>query len=387
VLSNYNPIQTLYNRFNLRGNNYLQKSLVIFQFALASFLIIATLTIFLQFNYLTSESLGYDDSNLISVEKPRMTRNEADLFKLALLKSPDIVDVAPRNSGYSNNTVKVSGDKQVNVVIETIDASFLPLLKVPIVAGRNFSADYPSDATHTVLVNEAFVRQASWKKAVGEQVTSYDSGQSYTVVGVVKDYHYKPLTEKIEPQLFTMNPANYYGMVYIKIKPGTETASLGYISNTFKKLFPLSPFIYNFKQLQNAACYEAEARWKQILLYSALLTIFISCIGLCGLSVLSTEKRTKEIGVRKVLGASVISIVSTLSVDFLKLVSISLIIAIPLALIATNKWLQNYPYRIKVGWELFASAGLMVILIALLTISFQSIKAATANPVKSLRME
>jgi putative ABC transport system permease protein len=387
VLSNYNPIQTLYSRFNLAGKNYFQKSLVVFQFALASFLIIATLTIFLQFNYLTTQSLGYDDSNLITVKKPAMTRNEAALFKLALMKNSNIVGVAPGNSGFNNNTVKASADNDVNVVIETIDASYLPLLKVPVAAGRNFSLEFPSDSTHSVLVNEAFVQQARWKQPIGRQLTSYDNNQTYTVAGVVKNYHYKPLTEKIAPQIFTMAPSHNYGMVYIKIKPGTETASLQYIANTFETLFPLNAFAYNFKDQQNAMSYKAEAKWKKILLFSTMLTVFISCLGLFGLSVLSAEKRIKEIGVRKVLGASVSSIVFILSTDFLKLILISLIISIPLVWAATNKWLQNYPYRVTLSWGLFASGGALVILVALITISFQSIKAAISNPVKSLRTE
>jgi len=387
VLSNYNPVKTLYSRFNLAGKNYLQKSLVVFQFTLASFLIIGTLAIFLQFNYLTTQSLGYDDSHLITVGKSQLTRNEAALFKQSLMKNPDIVDIAPGNAGENNNTVNLSANKQINVVISTIDASYLPLLKIPIVSGRNFSPDFPSDSTQAILVNEAFVQQAGWKQPLNQQVTSFENNKTYTVAGVVKDYHYKPLTEKITPQIFTMNPDKNYGMVYIKIKAGTETSSLQYITKTFKNLFPLSPFVYNFKQEQNEQSYEAEAKWKQIILFSAILTIFISCIGLFGLSVLSAEKRTKEIGIRKVLGASVSSIVSILSTDFLKLIFISLIISMPLAWIATNKWLQNYPYRITLSWWLFASAGLLVMLIALFTISFQSIKAAISNPVKSLRTE
>jgi putative ABC transport system permease protein len=387
VLSNYNPVKTLYNRFNLVGKNYLQKSLVIFQFTLASFLIIGALAIFLQFNYLTTQSLGYDDSNLITVKKSQLTRSEAAIFKQALMNNHDITDVAPGNAGYNNNTVNLNEGKQINVVIGTIDASYLPLLKVPIVTGRNFSPGFPSDSAQTVLVNEAFVQQAGWKQPLNEQVTSFENGKTYTVAGVVRNYHYKPLTEQIAPQIFTMNPGNNYGMVYIKIKPGTETASLQYIAKTFKDLFSLSPFVYNFKQEQNEQNYEAEAKWKQIILFSAILTIFISCIGLFGLSVLSAEKKTKEIGIRKVLGASVSSIVSILSTDFLKLIFISLIISTPLAWMATTKWLENYPYRIALSWWLFASSGLLVILIALITISFQSIKAAIANPVKSLRTE
>jgi putative ABC transport system permease protein len=387
VLSNYNPVRTLYNRFSLAGKNYLQKSLVIFQFTLASFLIVGSLALYLQFNYLTTQSLGYDDSHLITVGKYLLTRHEADLFKQALIKNPDIVDVAPRNAGFNNNTVKLSGDKTINVVIETIDESFLPLLKVPIVSGRNFSPDFPSDSTHSILINEAFAREAGWQQPLHQQVTLFDNGETYTVVGVVKEYHFKPLTERITPQIFTINPKNNYGMVYIRIKSGTEQASLQYINKTFKELFPLNPFVYDFKKDENEKSYEAESKWKQIILLSAILTIFISSIGLFGLSVMSAEKRTKEIGIRKVLGASVSSIVSILSTDFLKLIFISLLISIPLAMMATNAWLQHYPYRINLSWWLFASSGLFVILIALFTISFQSVKAAIANPVKSLRTE
>ncbi|WP_169316163.1 helix-turn-helix domain-containing protein [Mucilaginibacter paludis] len=223
-------------------------------------------------------------------------------------------------------------------------------------------------------------------KLATQQIKTFD-GKTYTVAGVVKNYHYKPLTEKIGPQFFTMDTANSYGMVYIKIKPGTEKASLQYIAKTFKRLFPMNPFIYAFKQEQNEQSYATEARWKQIILFSAVLTIFISCIGLFGLSVLAVEKRVKEIGVRKVLGASVSSIVTMLSVDFLKLIFISLAISVPFAWIATSQWLQHYPYRILLGWWLFVLGGALVIIIALVTISFQSIKVAVTNPVKSLRSE
>jgi len=387
VLSNYNPVKTLYSRFNLAGKNYLQKSLVVFQFALASFLIISTMAVFLQFNYLTAQSLGYDDAHMINVQKPQLTRNDAALFKQLLMKNPDITGVAAKNRDFSNNTVKASGDKSVNVVVETLDASYLPLLNIPIVNGRNFSPDYPSDSTHTVLVNEAFVKEAGWKQPLNQQVTSFEDGRTYTVAGVVKDYHFKPLTEKITPQLFTMSPGNNYGTVYIKIKASTETSSLQYISKTFRNLFPLNPFVYSFKREQNEQSYAEEAKWKQIILFSAVLTVFISCIGLFGLSVLSAEKRTKEIGVRKVLGASVSSIVTILSTDFLKLVFISLIISIPFAWVSANKWLMNYPYRIILGWKMFAMAGVLVIFVAMITISFQAIKDSLANPVKSLRSE
>jgi len=211
------------------------------------------------------------------------------------------------------------------------------------------------------------------------------SNETYHVIGVVKDYHFASLTQKITPQLFNMHGS--YGSYYIKIKPNTAASSLKWIQKIYQQFYPMNPYAYAFKNDENKMQYADVEKWKQIILFSAILTIFISCIGLFGLSVLSAEKRTKEIGIRKVLGASVQQIVTTLSTDFIKLVAIALIIATPLVYIAANKWLQNYPYRIEMSWWLFASSGLLVMLVALFTISFQSIKAATANPVKSLRTE
>jgi len=184
-----------------------------------------------------------------------------------------------------------------------------------------------------------------------------------------------------------MSPGNNYGTVYIKIKASTETSSLQYISKTFRNLFPLNPFVYSFKREQNEQSYAEEAKWKQIILFSAVLTVFISCIGLFGLSVLSAEKRTKEIGVRKVLGASVTNIVNLLSKDFLRLVGIAVIIASPIAYFSMHKWLQDFAYRIPISWWIFVIAAVTATLIAILTVSFQAIKAAVSNPVKSLRTE
>jgi putative ABC transport system permease protein len=387
VLSGYDPVQTLYSRFNLHGKNYLQKSLVVLQFSLASFLIIATFTIYAQFNYLTTEKLGYDDSNLVGVEKWNLKRDQASLFKTALLKNPGIVDVSFKNGGNWGTVAKVNGDSTIEFAYETVDEFYLPLLKIPILQGRNFSVDFPGDSSHSILVNETFARKAGWKNPVGQQVNFWYNNEKYTVIGVVKDYHFESLNQKIGPQLFTMKAGNNYGVSFIKIKPGTETASLRHIEQLFKRFFPAFPFTYAFKSEENFKNYTAEQKWKQIMLFSAVLTIFISCIGLFGLSVLSAERRTKEIGIRKVLGASVNQVVTVLSKDFVKLVILALLIAIPLAWFAANKWLQNYPYRIGLGWQIFALAGVLVILIALVTVSFQAIRTALANPAKSLRTE
>ena len=386
VLSNYNPVTILYKRFNLGGKNYLQRALVIFQFTLASFLTIGTIAIFFQINYLTTQSLGYDDRNLIAVEKYPLHKEEALLFRQALLNNPDITSVAFRNGGFENNTVSVNTDQHINVDVETIDASYLPLLQVPLVSGRNFSAELASDSSQTILVNEAFVQQAGWSTPLNQQVKTFDN-KIYNVAGVVRDYHYKPLTTQIEPQIFTLNYNRNYGTAFIKMKQGTETSTVQFIATTFKRFFPISPFAYHFQQDENAKSYVTEARWKKIIFASAVLTIFISCIGLFALSVLAAEKKTKEIGIRKVLGASVSGITAILSADFMKLVLISFLISVPLSWLAIYEWLQNYPYRIVPGWQLFGAGGLIVLSVALITISFQSVKAGISNPVKSLRTE
>jgi len=387
VLSGYHPVQTLYSRFNLAGKNYLQKTLVVLQFSLASFLIIATFTIYAQFKYLTTEKLGYDDSNLVGVEQWHLSRDKAVLFKSELLKNPNIVDVTFKNGGSWGTVAKVNMDSTIQFAYETIDESYLPLLRIRILQGRNFSREFTGDSSHSILVNETFAKKAGWKNPIGHQVNFWYNNEKYTVIGLVKDYHYESLNREIGPQLFTMKAGNEYGKAFIKIKPRTETASLKHIEKIFKGLFPASPFTYAFKSEENFKNYEAEQKWKQIMLFSAVLTIFISFIGLFGLSVLSAERRTKEMGIRKVLGASVNQVVTVLSKDFVKLVILALGIAIPLAWYAANKWLQNYPYRIGLGWQIFALAGVLVIFIALATVSFQAIRTALANPVSSLRSE
>ncbi|WP_089914130.1 ABC transporter permease [Chitinophaga rupis] len=388
VLSGYKPVETLYSRFNLKGKSYLQKSLVVLQFTLASFLIIATFTIYSQFNYLTKTDLGYDDSNIVMVNKDNLAHQRAAIFKAELLKYPDIEYVAPKNSGSWMTGAKLDNDSSISFAWETVDESYLQTLKIPLLQGRNFSADFPSDSVNSVLVNETFVKKAGWKNPVGRSVIfNYQNNKVYQVIGVVKDHHFAALNQKIAPQLFTMKNSNPYGTFYIKIRPNTAARSLEYIQKIFKQFFPLSPYSYVFKNEQNLRSYESEARWKQIILFGAVLTIFISCIGLFGLSVLSAQKRTKEIGIRKVLGASVQSIAAALSKDFIKLVMIALIIAMPLAWLAAGKWLESYPYRITLSWPIFVSAAVLVVMIALCTVSFQAIKAAFANPVKSLRTE
>lgn len=390
VLSGFNPVQVLYKRFALAGKNYLQKGLVVLQFSLASFLIIGTIIIYSQFKFLTNEKLGYDDTDLVGLQMSGhgIKHDKGETLKAELKKDPNILDVANKNGGSWGTNAKVNGETKISFAFETIDESYIPMLKIPLVQGRNFSKDFPSDSTHSVLVNETFVRKAGWKDPIGQEVNFwYNEGEKYNVIGVVKDHHFEALTQEIKPQLFTMKPGNPYGKAFIKIKPNSASAALAHIEKTFKRLFPTSPYIYTFKNEENRKNYEQEAKWRQVMFASAVLTIFISCIGLFGLSVLSAEKRIKEIGIRKVLGASVSNITRILSTDFLKLVIIALLVAIPVSWVVSNKWLEDYPYRITLSWWMFAGAIVLVVLVALITVSFQAIKAALSKPVKSLRTE
>ena len=384
VLSGFNPVETLYNRFRLSGKNYVQRSLVVLQFSLATLLIIATTVMYKQFHFLVSKDLGYDDKHLITI--PNVSNNEISVFRQELLKNPNIEQVAIRNNGFNITVARVNVDKEIEFTMDWIDAAYLPIYKIPVVQGRNFSRTAATDSVSSVLVNEAFVKAAGWKNPVGQVVDFWYNQKKLTVVGVVKDHHYSSLTETIKPQLFS-NDHNNFGLAIVRIKEGTAAAVLPYIEQVFKKLLPIQPYSYEFKDISNQRQYESEARWKKMLLFGAVLTIFISCIGLFGLSVLAAERRVKEIGVRKVLGASVTNITTALSKDFLKLVIISLLISIPVAWLLADKWLQNYPYRTALNAWMFVIAGVCIILVAVLTVSFQAVKAAVSNPVKSLRTE
>jgi putative ABC transport system permease protein len=386
VLSGYAPIQMLHSRLSLSGKSYLQNGLVVLQFTIASFMIIGMFAVYSQFNYLTTKDLGYDDKQVISINQSNLTRRDVQLLKEQLLKNPAIVAVAPKNGGRWDTGAKINNGEGIDFNYETVDTDFLPLFKIPVLAGRNFSAEYPSDSTQSILVNESFVKRAGWKSPLGQTV-QFNNGDAYQVIGVVKDYHYRALTKAIGPQLFTMKPGNKYGKVFIKIRPQSEQAGLALIEATFKKQFPLQPYAYNFLEEENRKNYESEAKWKQILLFGAILTIFISCIGLFGLTTFAVERRMKEIGIRKVLGASIASIIQLFSSDFLKLVAFSFVFAFPAAYYAINQWLENYPYRIGISVWLFVGAAALAVGIALFTVSFQSIRAAMINPVKSLKNE
>ncbi|TAE49499.1 MAG: FtsX-like permease family protein [Bacteroidetes bacterium] len=386
VLSGFDPARTLYGRQSFMGKNYLSKGLVVLQFVLSIFLIVATLTIFSQFDYLTTYNLGYNDQHVVMVRTPRMDSRKTNLIKEELLRNSAIEKVGTRQGGSWGTLAQADG-KEIEFAFDHIDHSYLSVFDIQMAQGRGFSPEFPGDSTESVLINEAFARKTGWTEPLGKKVDFFYNEKVYTVVGVVKDYHFASLEEEIKPQLFIFDPKYPYGELAIKIKPEKSSETLAFIEKTYTSMFPFTPYEYQFKDEINRLQYESEEKWKQIISFSAFLTIFISCIGLFGLATLSAEKRTKEIGIRKVLGAQVSGIVMLLSSDFLKLVGLAALIAFPAAWWAMNRWLENYPYHIEVGLWIFASAALLSLIVSLLTVSVQALRAAVANPVKSLKIE
>lgn len=389
VLSGFDPMKTLYNRFQFSGKNYLSKSLVVLQFSLATFLIITTLFVYSQFHFLTTKDLGYNDKNLISLRvgqdgnMPLMTT-----FGEEFRKAPGVVSVAPALGGDWGTVSKANG-VDIDIAFKHIDEHYFPTLGIQLKAGRNFSPDFPADSTHSVIVNEAYIKKAGWKDSgVGHTVDFLNgSEQKLTIVGVVKDYHYGSLKEEIGPMLFTADPHMPFGRFYLRVQPEKIPQALRSVEATYRKLDPFRPFQYKFEEDINRRNYETEAKWKQIISFAAVLTIFISCIGLFGLVSLSIQRRTKEIGIRKVLGASVWQVSTLLSRNFLYLVLIAFVVAIPAAWYATQRWLENFAYRIDIDWKVFAASALLTTAIAIVTVGFNTFRTALMNPANSLKTE
>lgn len=387
VLSGFKPVETLYGKLKFSGKNYLSRGLVIVQFTLATILIVSTVGIYSQFNYLINYDLGYDKRDVVQVRGGKMNKQKLEVLRAELVKDPSIRNVAAQQGGEYITIAKINGGKDQEFGYNLVDEETFPMFRIPVVKGRGFSKEFPGDSTASLLVNEAFVKAAGWKNPVGEIIDFYYKNKKYQVVGVVRDFHNSPLTEKLRPQVFSMNPEVSYQLLNIKIDPSKKVEALAHIEKTIKAFFPYLPYDHSFLEENVQDRYKKEAKWKQIIFASALLTIFISCIGLFGLAALSSEKRAKEIGIRKVLGASVSWIVRKLSADFVKLVLVSGLLAAPFAWWIVNKWLENYPYHIDLHAGLFIFPVLLVVLIAMIAVSFQAIKAAVANPVKSLRSE
>jgi putative ABC transport system permease protein len=273
-----------------------------------------------------------------------------------------------------------------------IDESFLQTLDIKPLAGRLFSKDFPGDTSSRMIMNAEAIKQlgfSSAQDAIGKKLTMDWRGQSYswTIIGVVKDFHFQDLHVAIEPYAFQLNNQPQYNYLIVHAKAADVSSLLQYLQASWHRLNPNEPFEYSFLDEDFQKNYAAENRLSAIVGYFTVVAILISCLGLFGLATFSAEQRTKEIGVRKVLGASVTGIVALISKDFVKLIGISIIIASPIAWWAMNKWLQNFAYRTNIHWTVFVITTVTALLIALITIGFQAVRAAIANPVRSLRAE
>ena len=389
VLSGFKPKEVLYNKQTLSGHNWLGKGLVVFQFSLSVCLIISSIVYYRQMDFIRTKELGYNPSNIIRVEIPprRDTRSIYNQFKNDLAKEPGIEQILFETNLYGDHKIAVN-NKNVKSHIRMIDESYIPLLDIEMKEGRNFSKDFGMDKKGAAIVNEAFVRAAGLKDPVDAQIKTdnWIAKQPLSIVGVVKDYHYSSLKQAIQPMVFVMSDTSS-GTVLLKINKARYAASLAAIEKVYKQVVPGSEYTYDFWDDLNAKEYKQELKWQKIIVIATALSILICCLGLFGLTNLSTRQRTKEIGIRKVLGASVASIASLLSKDLLKLVIIGFFIASPVAWWIMNNWLHDFPYRIDISWQVFLIGGMITVFIAIATVSFLAIKAAVANPVKSLRSE
>ena len=392
VLSGFSPSDALSGKAGSGGRNVLAKSLVVVQFALATFLIISTLFIYGEFNLLTQTSVGYPDKDLISFSVSQGVKNRSimELYRSEFAAVPGVVSIGYSNIGRFGGKTQ-SDNKEFTATYVHIEPGYLPTLGAPVIAGRNFSSAFPSDSLSSVLVNQTLAAQLGWKDPIGKTIDYMNfpawGNRKVTVIGLVKDYHNESLKEKIQPMVFTGASDMPLGQMIVRIRPEHTAATLLTMEKTYHRLNPEHPFQYEFRDEANRRSYDAEAKWKQIITLGAIITIFIAAIGLFGLAMLSAKRREKEIGVRKVLGASVGQLAAMLSRDFARLVLIAFIAAIPAAWLVINRWLQNFAYRIELSWWRFALAGIITLFIAMLTVSYQAIRAARANPINSLRNE
>ncbi|WP_019986943.1 ABC transporter permease [Rudanella lutea] len=396
VLASYQPARSLKGPKVPAGgrNGYFRKSLIVFQFTVSLLFIIGTLFIGRQLAFMRNKELGFSTDAVVSLHTAQLGKADILAEKLRQLTDVQLVTrewFPPMGSSYMVANLKYRGKKTVemDVSIKAGDENFIPLYQLQLLAGRNYLR---SDSLREIVINETYAKALGFQKptdAVSQTVEL--QGRSYPIVGVVADFHEQSLHEKVGPVFIGYMPRQA-GNVGVKLvskgKSAREVqATLTDMERVWHTVYPDHAFSYTFLDDSIAQLYEKEAKTAQLVNIATVIAILISCMGLFGLAMFTAEQRTKEIGVRKVLGASVLSIMRLLSTDFLKLVLVALLVASPLAWYATTQWLQGFAYRISVDWWVFVAAGFIAAGIALLTVSFQSLKAALQNPVNSLRNE
>ena len=392
-LSSFNPVKVLKGSLKLDTRTTLfRKGLVVFQFTLSVVLITATIIVSRQMAYVQSKNLGYDRENLIYMPMSGELIPKYSTFKDEALNMPGIQSITritntPTDIGNSTGTVDWEG-KDPNLTIQftqvAVGYDFVKTMKLTVLAGRDYSKAYATD-TAGYIINEATLKRLGYTDPIGKPLTFW--GKKGSIIGVIKDFHFNSMHEQIKPLIIRLGEKQSYGNILIKTQPGKTKQALASLESLCKQINPAFPFSYTFSDQEYQKLYENEQIVTRLSNVFAFLAIFISCLGLLGLAMFTAEQRIKEIGIRKVLGASVGSLFSLLSSEFLALVIVALFIALPVSWYAMGSWLEGFAYRTTMQWWMFALSGVIIIVIALVTVSFQAIKAALVNPIKSLRSE
>ena len=399
-LSSFQPVKVLKGLVKVQGGNLsMRKALVVVQFSISIVLIISTVIVFEQLGYMQNKALGFDRDHVITMNYSSGLTERYDAFRNELMANTSIKEVGRSSRIPTGRLLDASGSQirkgdslapsSAEIKMVRADDGFIPAYGIKMVAGRNLSRSNGLRDTSAFLINEAALKAlglTSAQEAIGREFKyGPRTGQ---LVGVFNDFHFESMHQRILPiAVFMPVNQNQYGNISLKIEGNNLPAALGHIEATWKNFLPEIPFDYSFMDENFARLYEAEQRQGSIFTIFACIAIFIACLGLFGLSSFTISQRIKEIGIRKVLGATVGSIVGLISRDFLKLVLVAAVIAFPVAWFATNKWLQDFAYRIDVPWWAFVVAGAVAAGVAFITIGVQAIKAATVNPVKNLRTE
>ena len=393
-LSAFHPVKILKGKMASGAkSSALRKVLVVVQFSLSILLIIGTFVVHKQIDYMKHLSIGYDKELIVSISMGAGSEQYYRVFKNELLDDARILGVTGTALRMPYIDWHTSGwhwegkdpNKELSVCFNVIDYDFVETLKLELLEGRDFTREVSSDASESYLVNEEMMKLMGMESAAGATLTG--SGRIGKIIGVIKNFHFQPFYNQIEPLVLRLAPEDVDNIL-IRIKPGNITSTLTFIKETWKKVIPMYPFEYSFLDEDfDRRNFRDIERTSKLINSFAILAIIISCLGLFGLASFMAEQRTKEIGIRKILGASVSSIVLLLSKEFTKWVLIATIISWPIGYFAMSKWLQNFAYRTNINLWIFLLSAAVALLIAMLTISYQSIKSALANPIDSLRYE
>jgi putative ABC transport system permease protein len=403
MMTSFQPIQTLKGTYQGGKNGWLRKTLVVAQFSASIALVIATMVLYQQLQYMQNKDLGVQLTQRVVIKGPALAQNgsftpatavlEDELSQLPYVKSFCQTSIVPGNfynftaDGITKQNPRPGDDKK-SYSMGIIDDRFLTTYEIKLIAGRNFTrqeAELGYEKSAKVMINETGARQlgfASAGQAVGQRL---NWGQAFEIIGIIADYHHQGLQQAIQPVVFL--PRRSVSDLTVQLTTNQVQDKIAKLEQLYKAAYPGNPFEFFFADENYNRQYRNEQQYGRVFTVGSALAIFIACLGLFGLATFTTEQRTKEIGVRKVLGASVVSIITLLSKDFLKLVFVAIVVASPLAYYGMHRWLQDFAYKIDIAWWVFALAGLFAVGIAVLTVTLQSAKAALVNPVKSLRSE